>query len=69
MSKSQGERRAPFSRFRGRIAQKDRGAPLKDYTVLLGLLTVGSVLLVHSIGARITEAWHALVGQMSATAP
>lgn len=67
MTNSRSERRVPFARFRTRVGRNARGGPLQDYSVLLGLLTVGSVLLIHSIGARLTDEWHALTSPMSAT--
>lgn len=50
-----------------RMGRTERSDPLKDYSVLLGLATVGSVLLLHSIGARLSHEWHTLVGPMNAT--
>lgn len=52
MQTVESEVRSPPS---GRAVATAQAKPLKDYSVLLGLAAVGSVLFLQSVGARLAN--------------
>lgn len=56
-----------LANFKDRLAGDDRGAALVEYSVLIGMITVASVLLIGAVGGWVTTKWTALTGALGVT--
>jgi pilus assembly protein Flp/PilA len=49
-----------------RFARDERGASLLEYTVLIGIITVGAIASITSVGSWVGIKWTALVTNLGA---
>ena len=52
-----------------RLYRDKRGATMVEYSVLIALITIGTIALISTVGGTITTNWSTLSTTMSGPAP
>lgn len=53
-----------LANLRDRLSRDESGASLVEYSVLIGLITVATVLVISAVGTKVLAAWNGLNGAM-----
>ncbi|KLK92632.1 hypothetical protein AA309_13115 [Microvirga vignae] len=57
-----------MSQFLKRFARDEEGASLVEYSVLIGLISAAVILLIGTVGGKVTNAWTRLNTNMNGAA-
>ena len=52
-----------------RLRRDKRGATMVEYSVLIALVTIGTIATINLVGGKITSNWVTLNGKLTTTAP
>ncbi len=52
-----------------RLHRDKRGATMVEYSVLIALVTIGTIATINLVGGKITSNWVTLNGKLTTTAP
>ena len=51
-----------LKKFTDGFARDERGASLVEYTVLIALVTVGTIAIINTVGGKVLAKWTSLSG-------
>ena len=55
---------ADLKKFISGFARDERGASLVEYTILIGIITVGAIVMIGNVGTWVGAQWTALFGAL-----